>query len=84
MKRLLGFATAFAVLGTLLSIPAVMPVDTQTATLSATIGTVNDIAIESHRRLLLMTTGSGFSTPRRLRQICRQWLRTVRSMLECI
>jgi len=46
MKRLLGFATAFAVLGTLLSIPAVMPVDTQTATLSATIGVVIDITIE--------------------------------------
>jgi len=46
MKRLLGFATAFAVLGTLLSIPAVMPADTQNATLSATIGVVIDITIE--------------------------------------
>ncbi|MEM2638187.1 MAG: hypothetical protein QW704_02330, partial [Candidatus Hadarchaeales archaeon] len=46
MKRLLGFATAFAVLGTLLSIPAVMPADTANAQLFATVGLVIDIAIE--------------------------------------
>jgi hypothetical protein len=44
--KYLGIATTLALFGALLSIPAVMPADTQNATLSATIGVVIDITIE--------------------------------------